>query len=75
MQHSFLAQGLVLRYHKILTAARDALLRSGWRVIAVSCKRALLPSKDLKNVIAMKKHPGMCASAQTVRQLMQQILF
>lgn len=32
----------------------------------MSCKRALVPLKELKNVTGMKKHPGVCVSAQTV---------
>lgn len=71
MQQSTLAQGLVLWYLKIINAAGDALLRSGWKVIAVSYKRSLPPLKDLKNVTGMKKHPGMCVSAQTAPQLLQ----
>lgn len=35
-------------------------------VTAVSSKRALLSLKDLKKVTGMKKHPGVCVSAQTV---------
>lgn len=75
MQQSTLAQGLVLWYLRIINAAGDTLLRSGWKVIAVSCKRALLPLKDFKNVTGMKKPLGMCVSAQTVLQLLQENFF